>query len=78
MEITEEEIKAMKEKRKREIKAEMEKSGIKIGLVTVKNNHLKDCDCLDCLTLPEQFYLDDHQKFVDFLFEAVNPRKGGF
>lgn len=77
MKFSQEEIKALKEKRKQETKKEIEKAGIKIGRVTVKNNHPKDCGCLDCLTLPEPFYLDEHQECVDLLFEAVNPREGG-
>ena len=67
------EIQAIKEKRKQEIRERNLKKGLKIGMVVIKNNHSEGCECLDCLTCPEPFFPfpEEHKKFVETIFNAV-------
>lgn len=71
--LSNEDIERIKEEKRVAIREEMGRNGLSIGIVVVKNNHVNDCRCDDCLTKPSPFcpFPEEHKNFVDSLFGAI-------
>ena len=72
--LSNEDVERIKEEKRGVIREEIRRKGFSIGVVVVKNNHLNDCRCDDCLTNPGPFcpFPEEHKNFVDVLFALLS------